>query len=1216
MATAANQPDPGNTAGWLAQERIFRAFEQAWRRGERPAIEDYLPEGEHRGAVLPELARIDLESRLKAGEAVRAEDYLARFPELGRDGEAAVELVLVEYRQRQRAGAGPEPAEYLRRFPALASALRARLRPPSVAAAGDATRGLPRDAAAAAGAGPLPHIPSYEVLGELGRGGMGIVYQVRQSRPGRMVALKMISAAAGAGTDELARFCTEAEALARLQHPNIVQIHEVGEHQGQPYLVLELVDGESLARKLNGGPVPSGTAAQLVETLARAMHYAHGRGVVHRDLKPANVLLAEAGTPKITDFGLAKLLTGGANRTVSGAALGTPSYMAPEQAAGHVKQIGPTTHVYALGAILYELLTGRAPFRGSTPLETLAEVLREEPVPPRRLQPGVPRDLETICLKCLEKEPGRRYASALALADDLRRFQADEPIKARPIGRLGRVAKWARRKPLPAALVLLVALSLLGGTAVATFFAVWAWASEARAQVSAQKARASEGRAQASAEEAKASEARATENARRAAAKAAEAEQNARQAQDEKRTAVRRLYVADMRLTQRTWEAHQPARVTELLDAQSPEHTDGIDLRGFEWHYWRRQTHFERLCLDGYHGVALAYSADGSRLAAEYSVDRAVHILDADTGRVLVRLRPVSNGYACATAMSPDGRLVVVANDQAYLFDAATGRELRALGGHKLWPTVLTFSPDGSRLAPGSGIWNNPAQVGEVKVWDPATGKQLFEVKGLRCGVNGLAYSPDGRLLAAACGDGAVRLWDAATGAEQRILGPRNQSPMFRAPYEMRRVVFRADGKQLAALTSDHTVTLWDTSSWGPRVLCHGGGLAWPMGLAYSPDGKNVLTTGNGPTLHVWDAETGKHVLALRGHSGEIWYLSLRAGGREAATTASDGTLRIWDLERARRCADAQGEVQGEAFPAGPGCRTAFRPGTRRQFVTATADGVLRLWDPDRGAAARTIAQHGAAVTDVCFSPTGDRIVSLGADDVARVWDVESGKPLCVFCGHQKAVPGADPWAVPQRVAFAPAGDRVATAGQDGTARVWDAVTGAERLVLPGHAGGCGGVAFSPDGQRLATFGKYPTVLVHVWDAATGKKQADLKGHTGQVWQVAFSPDGKRLASASEDATVRIWDVASAREELVLRGHAARVQSVAFSPDGTRVASASLWQGAEVKLWHLPTGGQEVLNLRPPSGDCERIAFSADGRCLLGSTADRAVLWDSEAPPG
>jgi formylglycine-generating enzyme required for sulfatase activity len=312
---------------------------------------------------------------------------------------------------------------------------------------------------------PLPSIPGYEVLGVLGRGGMGVVYKARHMGLNRVVALKMVLAGGHAGPDELARFRGEAEAVARLKHPNVVQVYDVGESGGLPYFSLEFVEGGSLDRKLAGTPLPPNEAAALVEVLARAVAVAHAAGLIHRDLKPANVLLTPDGTPKVTDFGLAKRLDS-AGPTASGAVMGTPSYMAPEQAGGKSKDIGPACDVYALGAILYECLTGRPPFKAATPLDTILQVVGAEPVPPRQLNVRVPVDLETVCLKCLQKGPDKRYESAAALADDLTRFLKGEPILARPVGRLERAGKWVKRNPVVTAAAAAVVLALALGATV------------------------------------------------------------------------------------------------------------------------------------------------------------------------------------------------------------------------------------------------------------------------------------------------------------------------------------------------------------------------------------------------------------------------------------------------------------------------------------------------------------------------------------------------------------------------------------------------------------------------------------------------------------------------------------------------------------------------------------------------------------------------------
>jgi putative methionine-R-sulfoxide reductase with GAF domain len=399
--------------------------------------------------------------RWRQGERVLVETYRDEQPALCSAREVLLDLIYNEILLREEDGERPRLEEYQQRFPQLAEELVLQFEvdraldalPPVVDASDQATVRDSLPAAKGDSSDILPTLPGYEVMEVLGRGGMAVVYKARHIRLNRLVALKMILAGAHAGPHELARFRTEAETVARLQHPHIVQVYEIGDHEGRPFMALEFVDA-SLAKSLCGTPRPARQAAQWLETLARAVQYAHQQGIVHRDLKPANVLLSRDGTLKITDFGMAKIILGRApGQTQSGAILGTPSYMAPEQAEGKRRQIGPATDVYGLGAILYELLTGRPPFLAPSTQETLDQVRLQEPIPPSRRQPKLPRDLETICLHCLQKEPNLRYADAGALADDLSAFLAGEPIRSRRAGPWERLVRWTRRRPAEAVLV-------------------------------------------------------------------------------------------------------------------------------------------------------------------------------------------------------------------------------------------------------------------------------------------------------------------------------------------------------------------------------------------------------------------------------------------------------------------------------------------------------------------------------------------------------------------------------------------------------------------------------------------------------------------------------------------------------------------------------------------------------------------------------------------
>jgi tetratricopeptide (TPR) repeat protein len=413
----------------------------------------------------------DQRQRWLKGDRVRVENYLAEHPGLQADDEGLLDLIYNEIVLRQEHGDPPQLDEYLRQFGRLEEPLRLLFEVHQAIEQEPATRRIePGDAGLesalafrlASSVRALPAVAGYEVLDVLGEGGMGVVYKARHERLRRLVALKMLRAGPQASPRALARFQTEAEVVARLQHPNIVPIYEVGDHEGQPFFALEFIAGGTLTARVNGTPQPAREAADTVAVLARAIHYAHQRGVIHRDLKPANVLLTEDGVPRITDFGLAKYPEGPDGNTRTGDVLGTPSYMAPEQAAGKVQQIGPATDVYALGAILYELLTGRPPFKAESPTDTLLQVLRDAPVPPSRLRAQTPRDLETICLKCLEKEPARRYASAVELSEDLARFLGGRAIRARRSPWWEKAIKWARRRPAAAALLVVSILAVLG----------------------------------------------------------------------------------------------------------------------------------------------------------------------------------------------------------------------------------------------------------------------------------------------------------------------------------------------------------------------------------------------------------------------------------------------------------------------------------------------------------------------------------------------------------------------------------------------------------------------------------------------------------------------------------------------------------------------------------------------------------------------------------
>jgi WD40 repeat protein len=944
-----------------------------------------------------------------------------------------------------------------------------------------------------------------------------------------------------ASSEQIQRFYTEARLLAKLNHPGIVQVFDVGEQESQHYFAMALVEGDSLAGQIKRGLLAPLEAAALVERVAEAIACAHHHGIIHRDIKPANVLLDADGQPKVTDFGLAKMVQEDSCLTATDQVLGTPSYMAPEQAAGKAKEIGPSADIYSLGALLYCLTTGRPPFQATSITQTLKQVQEQEPLSPRQLNRHVSRDLETITLKCLEKQPRQRYASAQALTDDLRRLREGKPIRARPVGQTERAWRWCKRNPALACSLVGILAVLLAATAIA-------WDSALRARSDAQRIAS------------------------------------------EKTVSDALLNVAEIKLAQQAWKDAQIGLLRERLDGL--EARQGLqDQSSFELRYLKGLCRLDLCTLSGHDEAiqSIAFSRDGRRLA---SAGGEIIVWDLSTEQAALRL---SGHEAPVTSLAfhPDGRRLVSASEAGTIkiWDVCTGQGTLLLSGKRNPIYSIALSPDGEKVAFVSRPLDKYAMPvpGEVMVRSLQTGSETMMAEVKNTAVLCLAFSPDSAGLAGGAADGSVRIWNAKTGEGTcRLRGHSDH---------VRGVAFAEDGKRLASASHDRTVKVWDLATKQALTTLYGHARQ-VMSVAFNRAGDRLASASKDRTVKVWHASSGKELLTLRGHTSGVNHATFSPDGRRLASGGDDQTVKIWDVSQqdtkilygnagpvhditftsdGSRVAAACGgavkvwetgscfEVYGfEGYP-GSFFSAAWSP-DGQLLAAANLDRTVKIWSTSTRTELRSLTGHADAVQHITFAPDGARMASAGYDGTVRVWNAQTGEQIHILPDHKSHV-----WSV----AFSPDGHLLASGSSDRTVIVWDVEAPIPRIVhvLSGHSQAVRAVAFSHDGRRLASASLDHTV--EIWEVSTGKVTHTLRGHTACVRSVAFTPDDRSLASGGDDRTVKLWDLVTGQETLTLEEQPQAIFTVAFSPDGKQLAAGGA--DGNVHLWDATDLTNEVL---------------------------------------